>query len=246
MASRFQPPSSSWSLRACAGLLALTGCRSVTEPAAWGDWTRPDVSAEGLPNVLLVSLDTVSAQHLELYGYRRQTMPTLTRLAGEGARFTQSWSQSPQTDGTHAALFTGRLSSYTGRYHFDHKLHSREWTLAEHFRNEGYRTWAISSSKKFEPATGLDQGFEEWEVRPPVDDSRGDRAVEVAVNQMRRAQRPLVRFVRFYDAHAPIRLPSPTVPPFTPASPTFPLATPSTTGRHRRRRDPSGPSPEPV
>ncbi len=224
MASCTRPSPSVWPARACAGLLALTGCRSLTEPAAWGDWTRPDVAGEGLPNVLLVSLDTVSAQHLELHGYRRQTMPTLTRLAGEGARFTQSWSQSPQTDGTHAALFTGRLSSYTGRYHFDHTLHSREWTLAEHFRNEGYRTWAITSSKKFEAATGLDQGFEEWEVQAsgPVI-PRGDRAVEVALNQMSAQPGiPWFGFVHLYDAHAPYTAPEPFRSTFHPEQPSIP------------------------
>ena len=200
------------------------GCQDAAPPTAPPELRPEEPAAAPGPNVLLVSLDTVAAGHMELYGYPRSTMPTLTRLAGEGAYFTRSWSQSPQTDGTHAALFTGRLSSTTGRYHYDHALRDSEQTLAEHFQSQGYRTWAITSSKKFERETGLDQGFSVWEIQSdgPVI-PRGDRAVAVALEQMEVAPgQPWLGFVHLYDAHAPYTAPEPFRSTFHPGAPSIP------------------------
>ncbi len=60
------------------------------------------------PNVLLIVLDTVRADHLSLYGYARATTPTLERLAKQGIRFDEARATAPWTLASHASMFTGR------------------------------------------------------------------------------------------------------------------------------------------
>ena len=57
--------------------------------------------------IVLVTLDTVRADHLSAYGYARQTSPFLERLAGRGSLFAQAYAQAPNTPVSHASIFTG-------------------------------------------------------------------------------------------------------------------------------------------
>lgn len=183
-------------------LVALAGC-SRTE---WmGSLGRGDVPAAQAPNVLVVSLDTLRSDHLPTYGYERDTAPTLTAIAAEGALMERTWSLAPQTDGTHASMFTGRFASSHGKYDHHHKLGDTEITFAEHFREHGYRTWAVATSLKFLTKSGFDQGFEDWElyaegrVVP-----RGNEAEARALEQMQTDDgAPWLGFVHFFDVHAP-------------------------------------------
>ena len=59
------------------------------------------------PNLILVSIDTLRADHLTVYGYDRPTSPEISRLAKEGILFEQAFSQSPKTATSHMSLFTG-------------------------------------------------------------------------------------------------------------------------------------------
>ena len=122
---------------------------------------RPSPPA-GSPNVLLIVLDTVRADHLSLYGYERPTSPHLEGLARRGVRFDQARAAAPWTLASHATLFTGR---------WPHELDAR-WmcpmagdvpTLAEHLGSLGYAT-AGSVGNTFYCAydSGLDRGFTEY------------------------------------------------------------------------------------
>ena len=63
----------------------------------------------GAPNVLLITLDTVRAQNLSLYGYSRPTTPHLERLAKKGVLFERALATTSWTLPSHASMFTGRL-----------------------------------------------------------------------------------------------------------------------------------------
>lgn len=110
------------------------------------------------PNVVLVLLDTLRADHVE-----RQAggiTPTLARLAAAGTDFEQAVSQAPWTLPSHATLFTSRLPNDHGCVRKYSKLPAEADTLAESFRAAGYATAAFTGGGFVHPDTGLDQGFE--------------------------------------------------------------------------------------
>lgn len=81
-------------------LALLIGCAPPAPPAP-----------EGPPNILLVSMDTLRADHTGPYGYPRATTPTLDRLAAQGTTYTRAFAQGNESAWSHGALFTGRYAS---------------------------------------------------------------------------------------------------------------------------------------
>jgi arylsulfatase A-like enzyme len=119
--------------------------------------------APGSPNILLVVLDTVAAEHLSLYGYNRPTSPTMAELAERGIRFDRAQATSSWTLPSHASLFTGR---------WPHEL-SAGWltplngtfpTLAEVMGSRGYATAGfIANCWYCASGSGLERGFATYE-----------------------------------------------------------------------------------
>jgi arylsulfatase A-like enzyme len=149
---------------ACA-FLALSVLSCARESAA---------SAPQRPNVLLISLDTLRADHLGSYGYERPTSPRLDALAGEGVRFENAFSSSSWTLPAHMTLLTGLPVS--GHGVCDDQLFNRKSPegdplpvprrglfLSELLAGEGYRTAGFYSWKYLEPQFGFGPGFETYE-----------------------------------------------------------------------------------
>jgi arylsulfatase A-like enzyme len=124
--------------------------------------TRP-LPSPGSPNVLLIVLDTVAADHLSLYGYDRPTSPTMVELAERGMRFDQVQATSSWTLPSHASMFTGR---------WPHEL-SAGWltpldgnypTLAEFLDSRGYATAGFVANYWYcASGSGLERGFAAYE-----------------------------------------------------------------------------------
>ncbi|MEJ7638331.1 MAG: sulfatase [Singulisphaera sp.] len=117
----------------------------------------------GSPNVLVIVLDTVRADHLSPYGYHRDTSPNLARLAARGVRFEQARSTAPWTLPSHASMFTGRwpheLSARTG-----HPLDATYPTLAEILSRKGYAAASfVANTHNCNAWYGLDRGFARYE-----------------------------------------------------------------------------------
>lgn len=117
------------------------------------------------PNVLLITLDMVRADHLGAYGYTRNTSPNLDALAKEGAVFEQAYTASTLSAPSHASLLTGLEPAAHGVTDNVHKLGDDVVTLAERMRDAGYATGAFISYPLVGKDVGLDQGFETFEVR---------------------------------------------------------------------------------
>ncbi len=164
-----------------------------------------------MPNVVLISLDAVRADHLPFYGYERDTAPALTALAAKGAVFENSYSQAPSTVATHGSLFTGRYPFRHGMYAHGHYLKEKEHTLAEYLGNHGYRTFAIASSVRFEPTSGYPQGFETYETLYRLKkNERSARVTELALEHAEMDDsKPFFAFLHYFDAHAPYAAPEP-------------------------------------
>ncbi len=157
------------------------------------------------PNVLMIVLDTVRADHLSLYGYERATTPVLERLAKQAIRFDEARATAPWTLPSHASMFTG---------HWPHEL-GEQWmtplrgnfpTLAEYLGNHGYATAGFVANVVYcSQETGLARGFTHYEdyLLENLDSMRTSGLVEYlagAISGIIRtldisSLRPLKRFV---------------------------------------------------
>ncbi|MEN0064006.1 MAG: sulfatase [Myxococcota bacterium] len=123
-------------------------------------------SADRPPNVLVILWDTVRADRLSLYGYERSTTPRMAAWAeAHGVVFDQAVSPAMWTVPSHASLFTGLPPSTHGAG-FDHRwLDDERITLAEHFADHGYDTFAFSANPNLHPSrVNLLQGFQTIET----------------------------------------------------------------------------------
>lgn len=120
------------------------------------------VAVAGSPNVLVIVVDTLRADHLSTYGYMRPTSPNLDRLAQQGVLFENAVSTSSWTLPAHASLVTGR---YTYEHHAEMRpLDDRYPTIGEALRARGYRTGAFSGNVMlFNRAQGFGRGFLHFE-----------------------------------------------------------------------------------
>lgn len=136
-------------------------------------------ASQSRPNVLLVVLDTVRADHLSVYGYKRQTTPYLEALARETVLFRNAISASDMTLSSHGSLFTGLYPSWHGAHltrSVPQPLDPSFRTLAEILSDNGYTTMAVLANCAYlRPAFGLNQGFDLYDVRTPVSASAASR-----------------------------------------------------------------------
>src|SRR5919197_4960468 len=93
-------------------ILALAAL--ATALAAAGGWRYARASAPVNGPIVLISIDTLRADHLPAYGYRKVKTPAIDALAADGVVFERAYSHAPQTLPAHAALLTGRLPFETG------------------------------------------------------------------------------------------------------------------------------------
>jgi arylsulfatase A-like enzyme len=132
-------------------------------------------AAVGRPNVVMVTMDTVRADHLSLYGYGQDTTPLLEELAKEATVYTNAVAASNVTLTSHASLFTGVYGSWHGAYldapefPTGRPLDGRYPTLAEILSAKGFRTMAVvANSAYLNRSFGLCRGFQVHDVRSPV------------------------------------------------------------------------------
>lgn len=132
---------------------------------AFGIWTfAPD--AKSRPDIILISIDTLAAKHLELYGYERATAPFLTSWARESAVFKNSYSASSYTMPSHMSIFTGLhvVRHKITRFFKDEvtPLDPSITTMAEMLKNAGYETawFAVHTDDQLKMGRGFERGFD--------------------------------------------------------------------------------------
>jgi arylsulfatase A-like enzyme len=120
-------------------------------------------SLDGVPNVLLLILDTVRASNMSLYGYSRETTPRLERLAADGVTFDMAIATSPWTLPSHVSMFTGRLP-YEFTSNFLIPYGGEHTTLAEFFTERGYVTAGFVGNLVYcTEESGITTGFTHYE-----------------------------------------------------------------------------------
>ena len=120
------------------------------------------VATESLPNVILIIVDTLRADHLSCYHYERLTSPNFDQLATRGVLFENAIAPSSWTLPSHASMLSGLYPNQHRAQRFRDQLRADVPTIAEELERAGYRTGAFSGSPFFTPRQGLDRGFLEF------------------------------------------------------------------------------------
>jgi hypothetical protein len=128
---------------------------------------RPRETAVTHPNVLVLLVDALRADHTSLRGYHRDTTPNLVEFAREGLDFTRVWAPTSWTKPSVASLFTGLLPAIHTAENRNARLPDEAATLAEVLHAAGYRTAMFSDNYFISRDFGFDQGFDH--VVDPVD-----------------------------------------------------------------------------
>jgi len=187
----------------------------TTGTSATSFWARPSFSqrqkAPG-KSVIVISLDTVRADHLNAYGYqKRRTSPQFDEWAAEGALFENAMSPAPGTLSSQMAILTGRFPSNHGVSYANWRvggqipvLAPQVHTLAESLRRRGFRTAAFTGAGYFALPVGYSRGFDEFV-------SSDDETLGGAANVFGKALPWLEKhreddfflFLHTYEAHEP-------------------------------------------
>ena len=169
----------------------------------------PSAAAKKPPhNVLLISLDTLRADRVGVWGHKGGLTPNLDRIAGQGTSFLQTYAQYPNTHGSHAALFTGQYPSQIGMTGGLHAaLGPRQATLASELAARGYVTLAFTEDAYVGSAYGFDRGFDRYHDGDASDTKfLGEARVTFgrALDWIRtRPAQPFFMFLHTYEVHTP-------------------------------------------
>lgn len=150
------------------------------------------------PDIILISLDAVRADHLGCYGYDRPTTPYLDAFSKRSVRFTRAYSQEPWTLTSHMSMLTG-LDPDAHGLNYGRSLSPAVWTLAERLRDAGYRTAGMVDDCYFlDRSFGYGAGFDLY-VSDKHDAAR--RSTD-AVRWLLKDERPAFLFLHLYDPHS--------------------------------------------
>jgi len=178
-----------------------------------------------LPNVLLITIDTVRADHLGCYGYTEIKTPTLDSLAHDGVVFDRAISQVPLTWPSHTAILTGTYPFQNGVQDFTgHPLDPRFRSVAQAFKQNGYATGAVVSAYVLDRTWGLARGFDfYYDAFAPEEFQNKDiglverKAAEsvdhalrwLTAQQKANPRKPFFLWLHLYDPHSPYDPPEP-------------------------------------
>ncbi len=171
--------------------------------------------ADGRPNIILISIDTLRADHLGAYGYPRDTSPNIDALARQGVVFENAVAQANWTLPSHMSLLTSQVPAVHGVRTVRQRLDPAKVTLAEILKNAGYTTVGITGGYNVDARFGFAQGFDEYTgdkfyhlmLEEKVKYGQGVRLSYLLPDVIdllsRPAARPFFLFLHFWDTHAP-------------------------------------------
>ncbi len=193
------------------GLSVISGNALAAGPA----------SAKPSTNVILVTMDTLRADHVGCYGATQVQTPVLDSLCHDSVVFEQAFSQVPLTWPSHAAILTGTYPFQNGVQDFTGQpLAATFRTVAQGFKANGYATGAVVSAFVLDRSWGLARGFDFYddafnaETFQKKDIGLVDRKAEESVSHAldwlkKNSQRPFFLWLHLYDPHSPYDPPEP-------------------------------------
>ncbi len=206
----------------CLSLLAFAVCVLLT---SCGSSSKNESAAPAKlqpRNLVLVTIDTLRADHLGCYGYADIKTPTLDGLAQRGVLFEHAVTTTPLTPPSHASMFTGLYPYQHGvRNTGGFVLQSSSTTLAEMLQQQGWDTAAFVGASVLKKVTGLNQGFAVYDDEMPKPDPRkqlreeperpAGAVVDRAIHWLdtRSTEKPFFLWVHVFDPHVPYEPPAP-------------------------------------
>ncbi|HET7291943.1 MAG TPA: sulfatase-like hydrolase/transferase [Vicinamibacteria bacterium] len=198
-----------------AALVAAGAVLFLVRPGLRPSWLS------GVPrNLLIVTLDTLRADHVGSYGYAAARTPRLDGLAARGLRFERATTVAPLTLPAHSSLLTGTFLAFHGvRDNGGFYLGDDQVTLAEVLKERGFRTGAFVSAFVLDSRWGIAQGFErffddfdfsKFEKAAGMDAIQrpGRETVDAALAWLEEDRRkPFFAWVHLYDPHTPYAAP---------------------------------------
>src|SRR5882762_3781305 len=180
----------------------------------------PPAKAQPRPNVILITIDTLRADHVGCYGAKNVKTPTLDGLARDGTVFERAISQVPLTWPSHAVILTGTYPFQNGVQDFTGQpLDERFRSVAQVFKQQGYATGAVVSSFVLDRSWGLARGFDYYddafsaEAFQQKEIGLVDRTAGESVTRALRwldkdwrqkvPRRPFFFWLHLYDPHSP-------------------------------------------
>ncbi len=206
-------------------LLALSAIALLAAQAC----EKPPAAAPAPERILLVSIDTLRADHVGSYGAERASTRNLDALAASGVRFDAAVSPAPLTLPSHTSLMTALDPPGHGVRHNEvFRLPDAVPTLAEHLKQAGYATAAVVGSLVLDRRYGLARGFDFYDDRMGErvaggagwPERRADQVVDAAIARLASLGPRFFLWVHFYDPHLAYDPP----PGFASAFPTRPYA----------------------
>ena len=167
------------------------------------------------PNIVLLGVDSLLADHMSCYGYHRQTTPHIDRFAEGGALFEKTYSAHIPTTSAYASMLTGLDAFGTQVVALRHKggLRDDVQTLPEILREQGYTTTSVGfagnpSSRGFDKYIDYPSWGSWNEGRSPKAQNLNDVAIP-ELDRLARRRGPFFLFLRHMDPHAPYLPPAP-------------------------------------
>jgi choline-sulfatase len=186
---------------------------------------EPAAPAPGAPpgtprGVIVITIDTLRADHVGAYGAAAARTPALDRLAREGVRFDRAYATAPITLTSHASLMTGRYPPGHGARHNGMRLDMKTPTLAERFASAGHATAAFIAAFPLDRRFGLIKGFQTYGDVMPRDagghlanERPGRLVVDDALAWLAaHRQDRFFLWVHLFEPHAPYGNPSESRP----------------------------------
>jgi len=175
--------------------------------------------------IILVSIDTLRADHLPFYGYGGVETPALARLAADGVVFDHAYAHTPLTLPSHASILSGLLPADHGiRDNVGYRLDAGEIAsgklpfLPQQLHEAGYTTCGAVSAFVLDHKTGMATGFDHYDDNIEFRSGRGlgglqrrgDETLAAALDCLRQASgKPLFLFLHLYEPHTPYTPPEP-------------------------------------
>ena len=173
---------------------------------------------DNIDTIILISIDTLRADHLSCYGYGYQTTPNIDEMAKGSLFFQDTFSTIPLTLPAHCSMLTGLIPPTHGVHdNFEMYLPDKTVTLAEVLRQNGYTAYGIISSVVLDGRFGMNQGFDIYDDTfvDQINDStmaqrNGKETTEHAIKWLAdNSDKKKFMFIHYYDPHTSYIPPEP-------------------------------------